>query len=57
MPSSTNKKGGKKIGRNAKKPSHVRYKSEDRREVNKLRKAEKQKKKEEKKRNRKKDVV
>lgn len=44
MASSTNKKGGKKKGRSARKPSHTRYTSERRWEANKARKAEKIKK-------------
>jgi hypothetical protein len=50
MPKSAGKKGGKKIGRAARKPAHQRYNLENRREKNKKRKMEKQKRLEEKKR-------
>ena len=40
----TGKKGGKKIGRQSRKPSHSRYVNEGRWEKNKARKAEKIKK-------------
>jgi hypothetical protein len=39
-------KGGRKYGRTTKKPSHIRYNNENRREVNKARKRHKQEKKE-----------
>ena len=44
----TNKKGkgGRKIGRTTKKPSHIRYNNENRRELNKARKRRKQEKRE-----------
>ena len=44
MAKSTGKKGGKKVGRGMKSPSHTRYTSEDRREKNKIRKAKKHRK-------------
>ena len=50
MAQSTGKKGGKKIGRQKRKPAHLRYNAEDRYNKNKKRRMRKQKKFEEKKR-------
>jgi len=51
------KNGQKKHGRNKKKPSHVRYNMQDRRAVNKARKAKKEKKKQDRAKGRKHNVL